>query len=458
MKRILVIDDEKGPRDAVAEAFRSTHHVLSASSSVDAIEVLRNDHVDLVLLDIVMPEKNGMEFLQELRVMYPDLPVIMVSAVTSTRTMAEAIRLGAVDFISKPFEAEDLRTIAEQSLVHTSVRRQLEANRREQVIQSPSHTMIGETMAFQHVLHKCLRQTAKSDPLLIEGERGTGKKLLARHIHNIGVRSNQPFIVLRCSSLPSHLIEVELFGQGNDKPSATSELETMGRVDLASSGTLLLEDAHILSPELQMNLVKIIKDKLFTRASSQQEVKTDVRLIFIRSLQADEDPKQGFIPELQSILDVNRISVPALRNRKEDVPLLGYFFLNHFKKQLNAEMSDIESEAMEKLRDYSWPGNIVELRNVIERAVIVEGVSRTLKSSFLPEEIRGREFELDFNPEDIAIEGSLEEMVNAFQRKIITKALTQARGRQVGAARLLNTTPRILNHRIKQLNIKTVAK
>ncbi|MEM9400604.1 MAG: sigma-54 dependent transcriptional regulator [Verrucomicrobiota bacterium] len=459
MKRILIIDDEKGPRDAVEETFRSTHIVLKAENASQALQVLQKDHVDLILLDIVMPEKDGMKFLQELRVLYPDLPVIMVSAVTSTRTMAEAIRLGAVDFISKPFEAEDLCVIAEQALAHTSVRRQMEANRREQVIHNPAQTMIGETMAFQHVLHKCLRQTSRREPLLIEGEPGTGKKLLARHIHNIGDRSNQPFIAFRCSALPEHLHEVELFGQNLDKPSMTSEMETMGRIDLASSGTIVLEDAHVLAAPLQEKLVRIIKEKVFCRAYSNEPVKTDARLIFVRTIPCEgdsevESPK--FTSQLEELLAENSIVVPALRNRKEDIPLIAYYFLNQYRKQMNAVISDIDSEAMEKLREHYWPGNIVELKNIIEHAIIVHGGEKTLKFYFLPEEIRGKAIQFDHH--DSEVQGSLEEMVNAFQRKIIIAALTKARGRQVGAARILKTTPRILNHRIKQLNIKTVAK
>lgn len=457
MKRILVVDDDTQARATVKSVFESFHYVLSAESAREALRVLKEDQVDLVLLDVVMPEKDGIEFLRELRVMYPDLPVIMVSAITATRTTAESIRLGAVDFITKPFERADLRMIAERALEATSVRRQLEADRREQILQNPLHTMIGESMPFQHLLHRCLKQAQDGEPLLIEGERGVGKKLLARHIHSISRRASQPFITVRCTSMPTHLVESDLFGCDESVQPGSSELESLGRLDLASSGTLALEDVEYLSEEVQRKLARFLEEGAFSRAGSERTVKSDTRVIVLKTTggdPADEIPEM--IPELKRHLEGRKLVVPSLRGRKEDVPLLAYFFLNQFRKRMGACLSDIDSEAMGCLRQYEWPGNVIELRNIIERAVILHGHRKCLDVSCLPRDLRAEPVPSAVD-EDGEINGSLEELVDSYQRSLITRAMTLAKGKQVRAAKILKTTPRILNHRIKRLKIKTIA-
>jgi len=436
------ISRRRVPRQAAILTLKG--HTLIPSSGID--ESNGNGYY------VLWPRKVN-ALLKEIRALYPDLPVIMVSAVTSTSSMAEAIRLGAVDFISKPFDVADVRTIAERSLSCAALQRQMEVDRREAILEYPLHSIVGESTSFRMVMHQARNLATDENCLLILGERGSGSELIARYIHSLSTRNNQPFISLQCSSMPESLAEVELFGKDNFR-TLKSGTESLGRLELASSGTLLLKDVHTLPDSIQKKLIRVLREKTFSRMNDSHRIKTDARIIFtsFRDLK-QEPPSINVNKELLQTLMQHVIEIPPLRERTEDVALLAYCFLNYFKQRINAPMSDIDSRAMGFLRKYSWPGNVKELRNVIERAVVIHGDKKCLLPDFLPHEIQNGVAALALRPN---LRGTLEETVNAFQREIITQALLQTKGRHSRAAKLLGTTARILNYRIKQLNIRTM--
>jgi two-component system, NtrC family, response regulator AtoC len=449
MKQILVVDDEAGPRESLKAIFWNTYRVLTAESASEALKLLKASPVDLVLLDILMPGRDGIDFLQEIRTIYPDLPVIMVSAVTSTNTMAEAIRLGAVDFVSKPFDVADIRIIAERALTAASMRRELEAYRRENMMEYPVQNVVGDSPAFRVVLHQARSMAEdESAPIMLVGERGVGNELLARFIHSIGPRSHHPFISLQCSSLPEEMIEIELFGQ-NQNDSGRTEVKSVGRIEIASFGTLLLRDVQTIPQKVQQQLLEVIKEGVFRRVSSSQPIRTQVRLIFTFTV-GTSFPPQGILPELNAVLEKRTLKIPSLRDRTADVPVLAYSFLHYFRQRMSLRMADIEIQAMDLMRKYSWPGNVKELRTVIERAAVVHGAESSLRAEHLPYEIQALQKPLL----EAQMNSSLEDAVNALQREMIMQALSQTKGRQIEAAKLLGTTTRILGYRMKQLQIE----
>ena len=456
MKNILVVDDDHATVESFKAIFWNQYELLAANSVSEAERILDEHCVDLLILDIIMPETDGMEFLTQIRERYPDLPVIMVSAETSTETTAEAIRLGALEFITKPFDVNDVRTIAERALASAVMHRQLEANRREAVRQGEPQWLLGESAVIRE-LHDKARRVAQSDNhCLIIGERGTGKESAARLVHELSPRAEQPFISLQCLSLPDSLVEDEIFGRDPAVAGGSQHLERLGRLDLASGGTLHIGDVHCLPKMIQKKLIDVVRGGSFTRAESLAPVKTNVR--FSISAPADTFSETGeskYDSPLHELFSECILEVPPLRERREDIPLLAYSFLNRFRSLGSAPVSGIDSEAMELLQDYNWPGNVKELSNVMEGMVYSYGDEKTISPRHLPREIQSREMPAMLGKVGMR---SLEEQVDSFQRGLIIDALRKANGVKNRAARILGTTPRILNYRISQLKIETTAK
>jgi DNA-binding NtrC family response regulator len=455
MKNILALDDDKGTLESIKAIFWKSHTIEGVTSIADARKALEEKQFDLCFLDIHLFGENGMEFLKELRNVYPDIPVVMISGIIETETCAEAIHLGAVDFIVKPFNIADVRTIAERALSAAVIRRQLEARRRDALNEGSPQPLLGESPAVRGVVDSVRRLAGSDQAALVCGERGSGVLSVARMLHDLSDRSSGPFITLQCSSLPDALVKEEIFGREGVVDSSNA-LSKLGRLELASAGTLFLEDAHCLPKTEQERLVQFIKNGTFKRSANGAEIRSEVRIIIgapAGSMERYLDGRNGC--QLHCAIADNSVSLPPLRDRREDIPLLAYSYLNHFRMRGNAEISSIASDAMELLRGYSWPGNVKELANVIESIVYVHGDEKVLNAEFLPREIHSREM----SSAALATgDRTLEEQVDSFQRSLIIDALRKSGGVKKRAARLLGTTARILNYRIDQLNIETVIK
>ncbi len=455
MKHILIVDDELGSRESLKVIFSCDFRVSLASSAVEALELLSNEKVDLVMLDVIMPDRDGLSVLKEIQNLYPDVPVIMVSASTSVRPVVEAIRAGAYDYVTKPFEADDVRRLAERALESSSLRRRVEILETEMSREYPVHGIVGQSPSFTHAIDQ-VRKAADTDAtVLITGESGTGKELVARLLHSLSSRREEPFVAVHCAALPESLMESELFG--HEKGAFThADKRKLGRFDLAGNGTLFFDEVSEMTQTTQVKLLRVLQERDYMRVGGTQVIRTNARIVTAtaRDLRAEVGEKR-FRDDLFYRLNVVPIRLPPLRERPDDIPLLARHFLGYFKESLSITAKDFSPEAMDMMCRYRWPGNVRELRNLVERVLVLHGHSDVIRPEFMPDEIRGTTHSTMSMPRSQA--HSLEDSVNAFERQLVEDALKEADGIQTRAAEILGTTRRILKYRMEKLNIAGAA-
>jgi DNA-binding NtrC family response regulator len=459
MNHILIIDDQLGSRESIKAVFSKTHQISTACNADEGAKILSEGKVDLVLLDVMMPDKDGLIFLQETKAIYPDLPIIMVSAATSVKPVVQSIRAGAYDYISKPFNVDELRRLVERALEAKSLHRKVQILESEVEREFPVKGIIGECPTFKKVLHD-VENAAQSDAtVLITGESGTGKELIARLLHNASKRKEEPFVAVHCAALPESLMESELFG--HEKGAFThADKQKLGRFDLAGSGILFFDEVGEMSLSTQVKLLRVLQEREYMRIGGSKVIRTNARIITATARDLMQEVKAGrFRDDLYYRLSVVPVRLPALRERKEDIPLLVNHFFNHLRQLIPTRTISIEPETMEIFRNYSWPGNIRELRNIIERLLVLYGKHETLKPEFLPDEFhRASRHE---PPASYQVEParenklSLEEATNQYERQLISQALEQSHGVQTQAAEILGTTRRILKYRMEKLGIQS---
>ncbi|MFH0952996.1 MAG: sigma-54 dependent transcriptional regulator [Verrucomicrobiota bacterium] len=450
MKHILVVDDELGSRESLKAILARDHRVSLAASAAEALQCLSGEKVDLIFLDVIMPDKDGLTLLKEVQNLYPELPVIMVSASTSVRPVVEAIRAGAYDYVTKPFDVEDVRRLAERALESSLLRRRVEILQTEIWREYPVHGIVGKSPSFRKALDDIRRAADTDSTVLISGESGTGKELVARLLHSLSGRRDEPFVPVHCAALPESLMESELFG--HEKGAFThAEKRKLGRFDLAGSGTLFFDEVSEMSMATQVKLLRVLQEREYMRVGGTQVIRTNARIVgaTAKDLHAEVNAKH-FRDDLYYRLNVVPVVLPPLRDRPEDIPLLARHFLGFFKESLNASARDFAPKTMDLFCKYRWPGNVRELRNLIERMLVLHGHSELVQPEFLPDEVRS-------SSRASAGQGrlaSLEESVNAFERQLVEDALREAGGVQTRAAELLGTTRRILRYRMEKLQIK----
>ena len=446
MKKLLVIDDEFGTRESLKEVFCENCDVLTAENGMEGLRLLSKHRADLIILDLVMPGLNGVSFLKEVREIYPDVPVIMISASSADGSIKDALRAGAIGFVRKPFDVEELRHLVQQSLTASELPRQRELLHKELVREFPLLNMVGQSRALRKLVDEARKATASH--VLLVGERGTGREFLARQIHSWSPRASEPFVVVRCCALPPSFLEGEIFGSWDSSEGQCHR----GALDLAAGSSLLLEEVDRLPHPVQLALIRLLEHGEYQRVGSRHVIPSTVRvLVTLDRLPAEAVKSGALLPEVASLLSRCTIELPPLRDRREDIPVLAYHFLHELRLSLNAATLDIEPETMQKLRDYSWPGNVRELRNVIERMLVLAGGEKCLKVSALPKEFGEYGQPLPESGTDF------EQAVNAFERQLIVGALQRAHGTIKGAAEILRTTPRILQYRIEKLQIRKTA-
>ncbi len=452
MKHLLIVDDEKGARESLRAIFEREYRVSAAADAAQAINALSREPVDLLLLDIIMPDKDGITFLREAREMYPGLPVIMVSASTSVRSVVESMRIGACDFVAKPFDVEELRRLVRRSLQSDAMERQVQVLRSTMDAEYPVDGIIGHAATFRAVLADARKAAATDATVLIEGESGTGKELVARMIHQLGPRAAEPFVPVHCGALSESLMESELFG--HEKGAFTgADRRKLGRFDLAGSGTLFFDEVSEMSPATQVKLLRVLQEHEFMRVGGTRIIPTNARILAASNVNLREAIEAGtFRSDLYYRLSVVPIELPPLRDRMEDIPLLSEHFLHLYKQRMHVACKGFSADAMERFCAYPWPGNVRELRNVVERMLVLHGKNAMLRVEHLPPEFQFQSdpaknrIGLDENP-------SLTKAVEAFERKLVEQALVEANGVQTRAAELLGTTRRILKYRMDKLCI-----
>ena len=454
MKRVLVVDDEIGTRQSLHAIFSGTYDVSMADGAESAGQILAREPVDLVLLDVSMPGKDGLSFLKDLQGLYPDVPVVMISALTSVRPVVEAMREGAYDFVTKPFDIQDIMRIAKRAIENTTLSRKVETLQTDVYREFPVKNIIGTSPSFMTALDDVRKASDTDSTVLIRGESGTGKELAARLLHMSSTRKDEPFVAVHCASLSETLMESELFG--HEKGAFTNaDKQKPGRFDLAGSGTLFFDEVSEMSMTTQVKLLRVLQEREFMRVGGTRVIRTNARIVAASAKDLRDEVKKGnFRDDLYYRLSVVPAHLPPLRERHGDIPLLASHFLKFFSQSMDAQVENFSEKALAMLCEYPWPGNVRELRNIIERMVVLHRKDRYILPEYLPEEFHGGSGGMAF----LSPEGkTLEDAVNSYERKIIEKALTESKGIQTRAADQLGTTRRILRYRMEKLDIESSA-
>ncbi len=455
MKKLLIVDDEMGSRQSLHAVFSNEYKVYLAESAKVALARLGETRVDLVMLDYMMPDTNGVTLLREIQSRYPDVPFVMVSASSTVRPVVDAMRAGAFDFVAKPFDVQEIRAVVARALEHSGLKRKVEVLEEEVSRRYPVDAIIGQSPPMKHIMEIVQRAAQSDATVLIYGESGTGKELIARQLHTSSNRCDEPFIPVHCGSLPDSLMESELFG--HEKGAFTgADRRKPGRFDMAGSGTLFFDEVSEMSLATQAKLLRVIQEREYMRVGGTQVLRTNARILGAcnKDLMKEVQEKR-FREDLYYRLNVIPVTMPPLRDRPGDIPLLARHFLELYRKSMNTHTRDFAPESMELMQQYRWPGNVREMRNIIERALVLHGHRELLPPEALPAEFRAGPVAMEGPraPSIVLGEKSLAEAVSEFERELVERALREANGIQTKAAELLRTTRRILKYRMDKLNI-----
>jgi DNA-binding NtrC family response regulator len=453
-ERILLVDDEPIMHEVITALLQKEGFDLHPCfNGRDGVERFASQPFDLVLLDLMLPEKNGLEVLKEIRFLDPHAVVIMITAFGTIETAVAATREGAFDFVTKPFKNDELLLVIKNGLRQ---RRLLMENlflRQSFHRQYAFESIVGKSPQMQEIF-KLIRQVAPTkSTVLVVGESGTGKELVAKAIHNASTRSDQPFIPINCGNIPTDLLESELFGF--KKGAFTGAFATKkGLFEVANGGTIFLDEIGSISWELQSKLLRVIQEKEFRRLGDVESIRVDVRLLAASNEDLKNLVGQGrFREDLYYRLNVIKLELPPLRERRDDIPLLAEHFLDKICADNDRPRCAVDRNAMELLAHYRWPGNVRELENVIERAVVLCADDGRITRELLPEEMTSTA-EAVVRLDELPDEGlPLKEAVADFERRLILKALKKTAGNQKRAAQLLQLNATTLNEKIKRLEI-----
>jgi DNA-binding NtrC family response regulator len=444
MGRVLVVDDEAGVRESLRMLLKDECEVVTAENVSAAARALDDAPPDLILLDLIMPGGSGLVLLERMEKLDHAPPVVVLTATKTVATAVEAMKLGAADYITKPFEVEALRIKVRQLLEHRALEEEVVRLRDEVSGRSRLGQMIGRSSAMQDAFHALRRVAPSRANVLIFGESGTGKELAARAIHDLSGRSSGPFVVVNCAAIPETLLESELFG--HERGAFTDARERrIGRFEAASGGTLFLDEIAEMAPPLQAKLLRALQERSVERLGASQPIEVDVRFVAATNRDLDRDVAEGrFRADLYYRVAVVPITLPPLRERRGDVPLLVEEFL---KRAGGSEGSRLTPEALAALERHPWPGNVRELENAIERAVaLAEGPELGLAD--LPPAIVQAE-QLEALREGVrAGRLGFEEAVARFEKDLLLEALERSGWNQTRAADQLGITRRQLKLKI----------
>ncbi len=454
MDRILIVDDEKGMRDLLSIMLKNDgYRVDSAESATRARELISRGSYDLVISDISMPDGSGVDVLRTARETQPDCIVILITAYASTESAIEALKLGAYDYIIKPFDVEELRIVLKNALEKRQLERENTLLKRELKETSRFDDLVGESPAMDQVKAMLDRVAPTNSTVLIWGESGTGKELAARAIHRRSPRRAKQFVSINCGALPDELLESELFG--HVKGSFTGAVATKkGLFEVADGGTIFLDEIGDTSPAMQVKLLRVLQERQIRRVGGTEQLEVDVRIITAtnQDLEAMVREKR-FREDLYYRINVIAIKMPPLREKREDIAALANHFLAKYTKIMGKRIREISPDAMRQLMDYSWPGNVRELENVIERAVALEGSDRILPASF-NREVASRTDEAQPLPVVLNDSGiDLETQLERLRERFMNEALSRTQGVQTRAAELLGMSFRSFRYFAKKYNL-----
>jgi Nif-specific regulatory protein len=453
MGRILIADDHDALRRGLVRALTEAgHEVDEAPNGNAAIERLHETYFDIVLSDLKMGGSDGIDVLKTAKALHPTTAVILMTAFGSVSTAVEAMKIGAFDYVQKPFEIEEMEVKIEKALELRRMRHELDYLRHAQNDIYDFERIIGSSGALQRVLGVVKKVAKSNTTVLIRGETGTGKELIAGAIHHNSLRAARNFVKVNCAALQENLLESELFG--HEKGAFTgADKQRIGRFEQSDGGSLFLDEVGDMSPSTQAKILRVLQEHEFERLGGTRTIRVDVRLVAATNRDLSQMVAQGlFREDLYYRLNVVSIEMPPLRDRKEDIAALANFFIRRFSGELKKKIDGLEPDAQKMLMRYNWPGNIRELENAIERAMLltegrqISADDLRLGETAMSQSARDAQTPVKLPPSGIALE--------EIERCALVEALKMSNWVQKDAAELLSISPRVMNYKIKTLGIE----
>jgi len=442
--RVLIVDDDAASRRLLDVRLSPLAcDVATDGNGEEALTAIRKDVPDLGLLDLRMPKMSGIEVLRALHKEAINVPVIVITAHGSVETAVEAMKEGACDFITKPIDAKHFDIVVRKALEREGLKRELE--RFSEDADKRYRLVVGQSAKMNEAVETARRVATSKATVLLLGESGTGKEIFARAIHNWSERKNQPFVAINCVGLSRELLESELFGHERGSFTGADQLKK-GKMELANGGTVFLDEIGDVSRELQTKLLRFLQEREFDRVGGVKAIRVDVRVVAATNRELDVAVKEGrFREDLYHRLNVVPITLPPLRERREDIPALAHHFVQHFAKEVKRSLSAITDEALERLSAYDWPGNVRELANAMERAVVL-----AQGPEIAPHDLPAR---IVAAPPESRVDGaSYRESMDAYRRQLVMRALAQSQGNRAAAARALGLHEKYLLRLLKNLS------
>ena len=447
---VLIVDDDADVRELLKVILADHYELVCVENGPDAISIVKSEQIEMALMDLNLPGMDGLEALEKIKEINPECGVVVISATDKADKAVSALKLGAYDYITKPFDGDELIVRLKRFTDRLSLKREVTYLREELENQLGYGELISKAPRMMKVFELIKKVAPTSSNVLVSGESGTGKELVSRAIHALGPRKDHPFVAVNCGAIPSELIESELFGHVKGSFTGASA-NKIGKFEFADNGTIFLDEVATLPPGLQVKLLRVLQERTFERVGSNQEIKVDIRVIAATNVDLEEEVQNGtFRDDLYYRLKVVPVDLPPLRERTEDIPLLVESFIQRHSRNCNKQIKGISPSALKVLCDYYWPGNIRELENLVERLVVLATDDSELIYDDLPVEIiipgtaaERRAFEVrDYR-----------EACRAFERHYITDILEKVGWNRIEAARLMNVHRNTLTQKIKSLGI-----
>lgn len=448
MEKILIIDDNENLRYTLTELLQdSGFETDTTPEGASALNELETQIYDLIILDMKLPGMGGLEILKKIKDRYPHIPVIMLTAFGDIKTAVEAMKHGAQDFMTKPFDNNAMLLTIKKALEMKYLKQEVNLLRKKMDSMYKSDEVIGKCKKMKEVFDQVNIVAPSGLSVLIQGESGTGKEIIASMIHKISGRRDKPFIAVDCGAIPESLIESELFG--HEKGAFTdARSSNEGKFELANEGTIFLDEVSNLSDSNQIKLLRVIQERKVTRLGAKKPIKLDIRIICATNIKLSEAiNNRSFRQDLYYRINEFNIELPPLRERKEDIPVFVEHFINDANRELNKNVRGVTEQALSRLINHSWRGNVRELRNVIRRAVLMEkeDVISTLNITDENSELSAN---VEFNGEI-----SLEKHTKTLEKELILKAIEEANGNKTKAAKILKMNSRTFYRKLKSLGI-----
>ncbi len=452
MEKILIVDDEAFIRENLERILSEDGYLTcSTGSAAEAIKIVTDDEIGLVLLDLNLGGSSGLDVLRSMREIDPELLVIIITGYGTVESAVEALKFGAYDYIKKPFKADAIHLIVKLALETQNLRRKVKRLSRD----AEGINMVGSSPQLLQIFHQ-VREVAKHETatVLLTGESGTGKELVAQAIHNLSPRCDQPFVEINCGSLPFNLLETELFG--HERGAFTdAKLRKIGLFEESDGGSIFLDEIGEMDLGLQVKLLRVLEDRKIRRLGGNRNIDINVRIIAATNADLKNAiERKGFREDLYYRLNVFPIHIPPLRERREDIPILLEHFLQRFSREFKKRMRSFSRESLDLMMRYHWPGNVRELRNVVERICIMHD-AEIIQPAQLPREIWGETpqsqipFDCDIPPEGIL----LEEVIDRVERELVEKAFRISGGNVAKTARILNVPRGTLRYKLEKYQL-----